>query len=245
MLYGFPCTVGSSPLARGLPAYIRGEASQRRIIPARAGFTRRPGRCPTASPDHPRSRGVYVDVSRVHCGLSGSSPLARGLHSDFKAAGDILWIIPARAGFTGPMGSCRWSAGDHPRSRGVYAAAGPGSVGVGGSSPLARGLPARGWDLGPRRRIIPARAGFTGGYGVRCPPHQDHPRSRGVYDLADRLSPMAVGSSPLARGLRWLREHDYYIEGIIPARAGFTIRIRDARGAHSDHPRSRGVYQTP
>ena len=51
--------LGSSPLARGLPA-VRARASSRRgIIPARAGFTR-PGRVLLGAEwDHPRSRGVY------------------------------------------------------------------------------------------------------------------------------------------------------------------------------------------
>ena len=50
-----------------------------------------------------------------------------------------------------------------------------------GSSPLARGLHAKIGGLSVSKRIIPARAGFT---GLRPPPPDgpwDHPRSRGVY----------------------------------------------------------------
>ena len=50
------------------------------------------------------------------------------------------------------------------------------------------------------------------------------------------------GSSPLARGLR---EDDYCAGaggGIIPARAGFTIRTSITLRLRGDHPRSRGVY---
>ena len=50
-----------------------------------------------------------------------------------------------------------------------------------GSSPLARGLPARRPPRVLAVRIIPARAGFTlcsSMYYVAVP---DHPRSRGVY----------------------------------------------------------------
>ena len=72
----------------------------------------------------------------------------------------------------------------------------------GGSSPLARGLPARSkWGL-PFVWIIPARAGFTihpRGAGARP---ADHPRSRGVYPIPNDL----------------VQDQ----EGIIPARAGFT-----------------------
>ena len=50
------------------------------------------------------------------------------------------------------------------------------------------------------------------------------------------------GSSPLARGLRSAALSAVCTRGIIPARAGFTVRlIGDRRGA-GDHPRSRGVY---
>ena len=52
-----------------------------------------------------------------------------------------------------------------------------------GSSPLARGLPARPAGGGVHRGIIPARAGFT---VLRGPGHlgrRDHPRSRGVYEV--------------------------------------------------------------
>ena len=52
-------TVGSSPLARGLRDYRIACVRDGRIIPARAGFTRR---CVSRWPapwDHPRSRGVY------------------------------------------------------------------------------------------------------------------------------------------------------------------------------------------
>ena len=55
---------GSSPLARGLRRDRRQDRHQSRIIPARAGFTRRGRVQPGSRPDHPRSRGVYF-LSRV------------------------------------------------------------------------------------------------------------------------------------------------------------------------------------
>ena len=51
-----------------------------------------------------------------------------------------------------------------------------------------------------------------------------------------------LGSSPLARGLldpSAVREAQ---DGIIPARAGFTSRLRATSSTSRDHPRSRGVY---
>ena len=70
---------GSSPLARGLLRRCGRLGRPRRIIPARAGFTRRRSRRPTIAADHPRSRGVYHRRKPVQGQVLGSSPLARGL----------------------------------------------------------------------------------------------------------------------------------------------------------------------
>ena len=51
-----------------------------------------------------------------------------------------------------------------------------------------------------------------------------------------------VGSSPLARGLLRGGGFPGHPRGIIPARAGFTSRLRAHPPGDQDHPRSRGVY---
>ena len=56
----FPTKEGSSPLARGLLWTVDGTLARNRIIPARAGFTRRGGIMRRGPRDHPRSRGVYL-----------------------------------------------------------------------------------------------------------------------------------------------------------------------------------------
>ena len=73
-------------------------------------------------------------------------------------------------------------------------------------------------------------------------PRTDHPRSRGVYDILEMQTQGKIGSSPLARGLlvNGLLRRDG--RRIIPARAGFTLRLRCRRHGREDHPRSRGVY---
>ena len=132
---------GSSPLARGLLPELRPLDSWSRIIPARAGFTRRqplPGR---HSSDHPRSRGVYETGWRRGGRHLGSSPLARGLPRSGKINALLDRIIPARAGFTLDAYRGAWLSKDHPRSRGVYFALSNNSTSAQGSSPLARGLP--------------------------------------------------------------------------------------------------------
>ena len=133
-------SVGSSPLARGLPGVDNYLVTLDRIIPARAGFTKRDFSQVPGGEDHPRSRGVYFGLGLADPGGSR--------------------IIPARAVYS------RYAA--------IF------SVEF-GSSPLARGLPViRVYAVHPRR-IIPARAGFTGSRLIAALPDWDHPRSRGVY----------------------------------------------------------------
>ena len=172
---------GSSPLARGLL-----DVDQFSLIPL---------------VDHPRSRGVYFGLVSTQVDELGSSPLARGLPTQSVGWCQRGGIIPARAGFTNHCEPLRLEYWDHPRSRGVYASLLTKNVSFGGSSPLARGLPA---DESVGRytvRIIPARAGFTFIKKVQACAGKDHPRSRGVYASPRACRMGAQGSSPLARGL--------------------------------------------
>ena len=214
---------GSSPLARGLRGPRSRSTPRTGIIPARAGFTVKRGPAPRPGRDHPRSRGVYDDVGVVGGCEEGSSPLARGLQAGTGSPLAIRGIIPARAGFTHPLQHEGSELEDHPRSRGVYGSASTPAPAMSGSSPLARGLPAR--PALPRRR----------------PP--DHPRSRGVYSPPTRRTTPKSGSSPLARGLPAFSLERRCGSGIIPARAGFTTMMCHRSHTLWDHPRSRGVYR--
>ena len=135
-----------------------------------------------------------------------------------------LRIIPARAGFTSMRSNRIITPGDHPRSRGVYGYFGYEIRPAAGSSPLARGLPVGEPAGRAKRRIIPARAGFTASACARTSPSRDHPRSRGVYEIAFQMDETVSGSSPLARGLLEVGAASVAGRGIIPARAGFTPR---------------------
>ena len=215
---------GSSPLARGLHDELGDPLTAVRIIPARAGFTQVRTRQTSADQDHPRSRGVYPVVGLIDLAADGIIPARAGFtdpppHPRTWRSG----IIPARAGFTVSAPSGSRAGRDHPRSRGVYWTVSTPSTTVVGSSPLARGLPARPTRApqtahgssplarGLRRRrgerpsrfrIIPARAGFTAFELVIIGLIPDHPRSRGVYVTVGQASMVPGGSSPLARGLR-------------------------------------------
>ena len=91
-----------------------------------------------------------------------------------------------------------------------------------GSSPRVRGLLVRQLLAHIELRIIPARAGFTGGAGwcARC----------------------HAGSSPRVRGLPHRGQPPCQEERIIPARAGFTPANAATLAVATDHPRACGVY---
>ena len=235
-------SLGSSPLARGLLCRASRLVPRMRIIPARAGFTRRPGRGCSRDGDHPRSRGVYRRPSRCAGVARGSSPLARGLPRLQEGPRAAPGIIPARAGFTRGSASRPGSRRDHPRSRGVYGRRIPATGPQPGSSPLARGLRVQGVHVRLHRRIIPARAGFTICSVRSMMGSLDHPRSRGVYLTLADLAAYIAGSSPLARGLLAADHPRPATPGIIPARAGFTRAHPRGQRPDEDHPRSRGVY---
>ena len=216
---------GSSPLARGLLEPLVVKRPRLGIIPARAGFTPRVAHRSSGPTDHPRSRGVYTLDSLLSRPPHGSSPLARGLHGRRLSARRDLGIIPARAGFTALDSLLSRPPQDHPRSRGVYRRMSPETRIGRGSSPLARGLRSRLSALSAAFRIIPARAGFTAAVARLDRLGWDHPRSRGVYALDSLLSRPPSGSSPLARGLPSRLSALSAAPRIIPARAGFTLRI--------------------
>mgnify|MGYP001019490568 CR=1 FL=1 len=195
-----------------------------------------------AEKDHPRSRGVYALDVRAGRAPYGSSPLARGLREPGRLLPQRRGIIPARAGFTSSHGGLLLGAWDHPRSRGVYGWGRYPSPPEGGSSPLARGLLRWRPEAQNERGIIPARAGFTAHRFLLSVDTSDHPRSRGVYFRALLDAILALGSSPLARGLRRHSAGDDGRGRIIPARAGFTAGRHPGRRRTGDHPRSRGVY---
>ena len=237
-----PAKAGSSPLARGLPAWPGWCRSLGGIIPARAGFTGGGVGVRGLVQDHPRSRGVYCATRRSRRRGCGSSPLARGLQQAGHDDRGGSRIIPARAGFTSCRTAPRRRRRDHPRSRGVYRSTARLHVRRHGSSPLARGLLAVGRHEECRPRIIPARAGFTRCGCAARTAAADHPRSRGVYSGTLPTLRDSYGSSPLARGLLPALDPLPDWAGIIPARAGFTVPLQVIDVVEADHPRSRGVY---
>ncbi len=191
---------GSSPLTRGALRAAHRIHHSRRIIPAHAGGTSCPPRCPAWAGDHPRSRGGHGVFHSVLPGGCGSSPLTRGAHEYLTDTERSRRIIPAHAGGTPPRASSPAWPPDHPRSRGGHREAGWRIYRKGGSSPLTRGARLGGVEDGLVARIIPAHAGGTKLATAYYELIADHPRSRGGHPRLPHRPACLAGSSPLTRG---------------------------------------------
>ena len=157
--------------------------------------------------------------------MRGSSPLARGTPNPVENLLAVEGLIPARAGNTSTGKIAAYPTGAHPRSRGEH----PGALqlfnALLGSSPLARGTLQDGGKLACCQGLIPARAGNTDSLTETQERAWAHPRSRGEHHSKRSLSRTSMGSSPLARGTRTQGDARAAPAGLIPARAGNTIRI--------------------
>ena len=236
---------GSSPHTRGLRGGPGLGCHRQGIIPAHAGFTTGPRACAPRTPDHPRTRGVYLATVCTPVMIPGSSPHTRGLPIGELIGLASTGIIPAHAGFTGRGSGRNHDVSDHPRTRGVYGRGGAFPWPGGGSSPHTRGLRQKPQKINPKPRIIPAHAGFTAGVQPRVSRPPDHPRTRGVYRTAIRKGLRRGGSSPHTRGLLSSCRSTTVQTRIIPAHAGFTIPRGLFLRQYGDHPRTRGVYAGP
>ena len=136
---------GSSPLSRGIRRSVDSIASGNGIIPALAGNTAAFSRNLLKAPDHPRSRGEYVDSNDPRLYSTGSSPLSRGILQSLPGKPQTGGIIPALAGNTFPAGPFSEPPEDHPRSRGEYSSSYPRRTAGQGSSPLSRGIRFAAW----------------------------------------------------------------------------------------------------
>ena len=167
----------------------------------------------------------------------------RGTPVERRGTGCPPRIIPAYAGNTFAARWCPRVRRDHPRVCGEHLMSiCPPSLGW-GSSPRMRGTHHVARVGGVRPGIIPAYAGNT---HIRCqstPQPWDHPRVCGehVSDWADLAS--ALGSSPRMRGTLLLPLPLPNGRGIIPAYAGNTPVMMDAKRRLGDHPRVCGEHQ--
>ena len=173
-------------------------------------------------------------------GVDGSSPRVRGKHGRRRPVVAADGLIPARAGKT--EGCCSswspWSA--HPHACGENQEFSILQVARLGSSPRVRGKPlgehaAPGWD-----GLIPARAGKTPRRTRRPRMGRAHPRACGENARLVESVRNASGSSPRVRGKLSDRARGSLSGGLIPARAGKTMRLVMRRVSSAAHPRACG-----
>ncbi len=152
---------GSSPRVRGKLLHLVAQLVDLRIIPARAGQTRRRRTAPRPRPDHPRACGANGGIRvRLHH-PPGSSPRVRGKRGRGADVGRHPRIIPARAGQTSMCQCVRVAQADHPRACGANTLQPCALPREDGSSPRVRGKLGELGIIVGLGRIIPARAGQT------------------------------------------------------------------------------------
>ena len=152
---------GSSPRVRGKLGVLDHSRHLGRIIPARAGQTRRVQIIAVAAPDHPRACGANDTAGITSSATHGSSPRVRGKQADDIYSAYHARIIPARAGQTLSIASVICIYPDHPRACGANLTALIALLTSDGSSPRVRGKPVGRGEYDAIARIIPARAGQT------------------------------------------------------------------------------------
>ena len=133
---------GSSPRVRGKHDIFSKGGFVGRIIPARAGQTRRSSCRYESRPDHPRACGANLEFAVIGNKTIGSSPRVRGKRRGAGHRYDVARIIPARAGQTAPNPIGRGHGSDHPRACGANFLDRWTTFFLFGSSPRVRGKPA-------------------------------------------------------------------------------------------------------
>ncbi len=111
-----------------------------------------------------------------------------------------------------------------------------------GSSPQARGTHDQSGGWKRCDRFIPAGAGNTVRFVVPAPNLAVHPRRRGEHTVDGAWLPSSSGSSPQARGTRWMQVGHHLRNRFIPAGAGNTDLGKAPEIKGTVHPRRRGEH---
>ena len=232
---------GSSPRGRGKPRPPDRHRERGRLIPARAGKTRRRTAPSPRGTAHPRAGGENWLRSLSTPQAPGSSPRGRGKPHPAPPGPRGPGLIPARAGKTCGDGLSIAYIGAHPRAGGENARAPRAGTPPPGSSPRGRGKLHLQVRMEQGERLIPARAGKTGSAAPPISQCRAHPRAGGENESRHSDNPEAVGSSPRGRGKQVKYRPSYMTYRLIPARAGKTV-AGDSHGQESfgSSPRGRG-----
>ena len=128
----------------------------------------------------------------------------------------------------------------HPRAGGENLSARKCCSSAVGSSPRGRGKHSHAIPERLHPRLIPARAGKTGGVVRRIAALAAHPRAGGENSSHSSRSSAPPGSSPRGRGKRPSTKKDPRPYGLIPARAGKTHGLVTKASSKPAHPRAGG-----
>ena len=231
---------GSSPRVRGKQPRAVRAVGRCRLIPARAGKTRRVGHPRPPSPAHPRACGENKCMSLQSTRSVGSSPRVRGKRTAPEGGLPRCRLIPARAGKTGCSPRARAPCEAHPRACGENCGRGIKRVFPPGSSPRVRGKRCRPWGWAWGFRLIPARAGKTRKRRRPRSSYRAHPRACGENRSGSARPGRNTGSSPRVRGKLGEGQSGDRQAGLIPARAGKTRTCSSGNAGSAAHPRACG-----
>ena len=231
---------GSSPGVRGKRDCVRRPAPSRGLIPARAGKTPGSSRARSGRGAHPRACGENNGMGEGVVGCFGSSPRVRGKPIEQQFLRARVGLIPARAGKTPSTTSPKKARPAHPRACGENIGWLVFAMCLVGSSPRVRGKLPTLFPQGPRRGLIPARAGKTTGAPGRPASCPAHPRACGENLNPARFGKVLAGSSPRVRGKLGTHQTWGSSDGLIPARAGKTSARSGTRATRRAHPRACG-----
>ena len=158
------------------------------------------------------------------CGRTGSSPLARGAHTESAGGRLCLRLIPTHAENIGTPQLRNGGRSAHPRSRGEHSVNDKTVIDWKGSSPLTRGT--RFADVADDGQfgLIPVRAGNISSPSQPSRLAAAHPCSRGEHDSASHGIICTCGSSPFARGIYSAQYRHGRADRLIPAHAENTPR---------------------
>ena len=161
MIDAVPFSPGSSPHMWGLRESAGAGGYIGRFIPTHVGFTQRHAFADRGSAVHPHTCGVYISLTLLEIGISGSSPHMWGLRGKLSDSLQFLRFIPTHVGFTGTF--CKFSIEStvHPHTCGVYRPGSSAPSSRRGSSPHMWGLRVQVAEIRLVQRFIPTHVGFT------------------------------------------------------------------------------------
>ena len=191
-------------------------------------------------PAHPRAGGENVVPQITWRRGNGSSPRGRGKPIRDTRVRRRERLIPARAGKTLTSHDAASGLRAHPRAGGENAMQAMWDERDSGSSPRGRGKRFGSARVRAEAGLIPARAGKTTSSRAAKRWRTAHPRAGGENNAPTRFNRSRPGSSPRGRGKRLLLGVQEQLGGLIPARAGKTVKRVLVDWTLAAHPRAGG-----